>query len=60
MKVLVTVKAILDTDFIGDKNVKIVIERSAFNKINDNLANWWAVSEIEHVNASKEISLELL
>jgi len=57
MKIGVTVKAIIDTENITDnKNVKMAIERAAFNKTNDNLANCWAVSEIAKRGYISEIA----
>lgn len=62
MKVKVTMQAIIDTEKISKYNtgVKNTIEKSAFNKEPDNLANLWALSEIDYQGADKKISLELL
>ena len=57
MKIKVTAEAILDTDKITN-TVKAIIERSAFNQTPDNLANMWALSEVQ--TSDKKITLELL
>lgn len=58
MKIKVTVWAILDTDKVANNAVKLVIERAAFNQTADNLANMWALSEVQ--TSDKKITLELL
>jgi len=57
VKIKVTAEAILDTDKITN-TVKAIIERSAFNQTPDNLANMWALSEVQ--TSDKKITLELL
>ena len=63
MKVKVTVEAQIDTERISkDKPdvVKTSIERAAFNKSKDNLAEQWALQEVENQHSLKWIKLELL
>ena len=59
MKVLVTMKSILDTDDIGNKGVKLAIERFVYSKHPSNLAGYWALDEIDRYGNKKEITLRI-
>ena len=61
MKIKVTTTAILETeDITTNTEVKSAIERAAFNKENDNISKYWAVSEARKYGTKEEITLELL
>ena len=61
MKILVTESYILDTELIKtNPQVKHVIEKSAFNKENDNIANLWASDEAKRYGTDHKITLELI
>ncbi len=60
MKVKVLVEAILETDTISNRVVKYAIERAVLNKTKDNLAEIWAVDEVDRSTTSQQITLELM
>ena len=60
MKVKVTMESILETNEISEKGVRLAIERSAFNKLKDNLANLWALDEVLKYGNKKDITIELM
>jgi hypothetical protein len=60
MKVLFTMSAIIDTEKLSSKQVQNAIEKSAFNREHNNIANLWALDEIERFHIDRKIRLDLL
>lgn len=62
MKVKVKIEAVIDTERIPpcNKQVRTAIEKAAFNKDKNILAELWAESEIKNQACGKEITLEVL